>query len=458
MWLYTTDPTIPQNMWTPIPNTNAPFYDPGPLTESTWFVRCVRAIGCVKFLESNHILIEVVENAEGFCQPGSVGGFSLELPSLIEGTTTGRYILSPDDRKFITYADGTAKLEGLFIHTQNSNQRWEASIRLVQKEDWGQWSATGGTYQGGVANALHPTWDYYEIDPANSTLTGKQKFKNKVLNLQPLSATSGFQVGHGANTQDGGRGFFSGFSYTGSYTGTGTMRASLTDCQDVCSPAPLLAGRVLLEGAYDPADGGMETTLASQNQLPLNQPFNVAPWFYTGSESVTVMPDSIVDWVLIEVRDHVDPSVVEGRFAALLTEHGEVRALDGYSLADLGLEAGQYYISVQSPNHLGIMSDVTVNQYGRVLLYDFTAPDAVYEETCIPGTAAEELEPGVFGMIQGDVDGNGVINSVDIQIIINNQTVSGNVRTDLNGDGITDASDLQQALLRYFRRTHIPQN
>lgn len=458
MWLFTTDPTLPQNQWTPIPNTNSPNYDPGPVTETTYYVRCVRRAGCGSFFESNIVTVEVVPNALSLCKPLPVNGFSLELPALLEGTSTGRYVMSPDDRKFITYADGTAVLEGIFIHTQNSNQRWKASIRLIEKQDWGQWSAAGGSYQGGAANGLHPTWDYYVIDPSGSTLTGRQKFKNKTLSLAPVSAASGFQVGWGANSVDSAFGFFGAFTYTGSYTGSGTIRSSLGECQNVCTPDPLMASRVLLEGAYDPSLGMMSTDLAAQDLLPLSQPFNTDPWNYAGTESVAVMPDSITSWILIEVRNAADSTQIFGRFAALLTRTGEIRALDGFSLAQIGVPSGaDYFVVVYSRNHLGVMSRVPAQQYGRVFLYDFTSPDANHADDNTYGDPVQELLPGVFAMVQGDIDASGVVNAADIQNIVLRYFLVGDLESDLDGSGVTNAADIQRAVLRYFRRTHVPQ-
>jgi len=45
--------------WQPIPESNSPSYDPGPLYETTFFVRCARREKCPTFVESNVIQIEV---------------------------------------------------------------------------------------------------------------------------------------------------------------------------------------------------------------------------------------------------------------------------------------------------------------------------------------------------------------------------------------------------------------
>lgn len=54
--------------WQPIPNTNTKNYDPGPVYETTYFIRCTRRAGC-EFLETNIVAVvvgnQVVAKIEG---------------------------------------------------------------------------------------------------------------------------------------------------------------------------------------------------------------------------------------------------------------------------------------------------------------------------------------------------------------------------------------------------------
>ncbi len=54
-----------------------------------------------------------------------------------------------------------------------------------------------------------------------------------------------------------------------------------------------------LEGPYN----GTIMTQGLTGLVPLNQPYNTAPWNYTGTESVVSVPALAIDWVLIELRD-----------------------------------------------------------------------------------------------------------------------------------------------------------
>ncbi|MEZ5198088.1 MAG: hypothetical protein R2764_17370 [Bacteroidales bacterium] len=48
----------------------------------------------------------------------------------------------------------------------------------------------------------------------------------------------------------------------------------------------------------------MVNFLNAKNYIPLAQPYNTYPWNYNGDEAVTEIPtESVVDWVLVELRD-----------------------------------------------------------------------------------------------------------------------------------------------------------
>ncbi|MEZ4992772.1 MAG: SdrD B-like domain-containing protein [Saprospiraceae bacterium] len=60
LWMYSTQPG-PFNLegWVPIPNSNSPTYDAGPLFETTYFARCARREGCPDFKETTIVAVEV---------------------------------------------------------------------------------------------------------------------------------------------------------------------------------------------------------------------------------------------------------------------------------------------------------------------------------------------------------------------------------------------------------------
>ncbi|MEZ5196305.1 MAG: hypothetical protein R2764_07890 [Bacteroidales bacterium] len=58
----------------------------------------------------------------------------------------------------------------------------------------------------------------------------------------------------------------------------------------------------MLEGPF--FSGQMTPWLNVYGVIPFNQPYNQAPWNYSGTESVASIPNNdIIDWVLVELRE-----------------------------------------------------------------------------------------------------------------------------------------------------------
>jgi hypothetical protein len=59
LWLSSPNPTAQLINWTMLPNSNSPTYSPGPLTQTTYFLRCSRRKGCSDYVESTLVKITV---------------------------------------------------------------------------------------------------------------------------------------------------------------------------------------------------------------------------------------------------------------------------------------------------------------------------------------------------------------------------------------------------------------
>ena len=129
--------------------------------------------------------------------------------------------------------------------------------------------------------------------------------------------------------------------------------------------------------------------------MSANQPYNIAPWNYTGKESVSWDPyffknnPSIVDWVLLQLRTATIPgnpstatNIIAQR-AAFLKSDGTIVDLDGTNHVSFsGITHGSYYIVVKHRNHLAVMSADLVELKG-ITTYDFTTSESqVYSKTC----------------------------------------------------------------------------
>lgn len=174
-----------------------------------------------------------------------------------------------------------------------------------------------------------------------------------------------------------------------------------------------LSVKVFLEGAFN--GSAMSTDL--YNYLPLAQPFNVAPFNYTGMESVTSIPEAdIVDWVLVELRDASGPSLaasaspIESR-AAFLKADGSVVDLDGISSIQFNVTVSdKLFLAIRHRNHLGILSFYPLINNNGFVSYDFTTGSV---KTFGAETGVKEVEAGMWAMITGDGNADGMINDMD---------------------------------------------
>lgn len=149
--------------------------------------------------------------------------------------------------------------------------------------------------------------------------------------------------------------------------------------------------RVLLEGAFNTDINRMRTTLNTERRLlpgqtpvsPLavptlaGQPYNTAPWDYTGTEgagwSDSDYDADIVDWVLVSVRTETAKSTEVEAKAGLLKNDGLVFFPQAFTNLT-NIETG--YIVVEHRNHLPIMTPVPVEVSNAGLSFDFAITDS----------------------------------------------------------------------------------
>jgi hypothetical protein len=189
-------------------------------------------------------------------------------------------------------------------------------------------------------------------------------------------------------------------------------------------PQPLsvsLSTKVFLQGAYNFTLGrhkNVTTTWASVlNASALNQPYNVAPFNYAGTESVSGgfftaddgVDTDILDWVLVELHDATTPTTIVARKACFIREDGKIVDLDKTSNPTFtGVGANNYYVVIKHRNHLPIRSASTVFVNGATpVLYDFTtAQSQAFQNGAVTSNAAMKDFSGVFCMWGGNVNAN----------------------------------------------------
>ncbi|MCB0805491.1 MAG: hypothetical protein KDC05_06800, partial [Bacteroidales bacterium] len=197
--------------------------------------------------------------------------------------------------------------------------------------------------------------------------------------------------------------------------------------------------KAYLEGPYGSA--GMQTEIASV--IPLVQPFNTAPWNYSGSESVTAIPPNVVDWILIEIRDAADAaSATEAtqleRKAGFLLSDGSIVNLDGSSSPDFKqIINHNLFVIVWHRNHLPVMSNLALPLFDGTYSYDFSSA-----QSQAFGNVQVYIGDGNFGLVGGDMNADGSITDADKTGTWQIQTgQTGYLQSDADMDGTVDNKD-----------------
>ncbi|MCB2221548.1 MAG: choice-of-anchor D domain-containing protein [Bacteroidetes bacterium] len=214
---------------------------------------------------------------------------------------------------------------------------------------------------------------------------------------------------------------------------------------------------VMMEGPYG-GGGMMSTLLNSGGNIPLAQPYNPAlpyydnatpDWLYAGTESVAAIPSpDVVDWVYLQLRDATDAATatsgtIIAEAAGFLTNTGQVVDLDGSSRIAFGLLASDInkglFAVIYHRNHLGVISNNALTMSGPSFVYDFSSG-----ETQVFGGANghKQLEPGVWGMVAADGNGNGLVQNTDETAVWKlDLGGSGYQGGDFNMNGLTQNTD-----------------
>ncbi len=284
---------------------------------------------------------------------------------------------------------------------------------------------------------------YYDIFPANnSNLDATLMIHYDDSELNSLtegklslysSADSGANWSHEAGALDT-------ISNTITQTGFETLhRWTAADSAAPLVPIKVLVNaKLFLEGPF--ASDTMNSYLGDNALLPLEQPYNIAPWNYSGDEKVTVIPDSIVDWILVEVRHAADSTLVVATRAGFLKSNGMVTDLDGSSGIRFDLPEGNYYLALRHRNHLAVMTASSIVVTESSAPYDFT--DA--QSKAFGSDAMADMGNGVYAMRSGDGNSDGGVDALDRNLVWrpdNGSPWSYDKKSDFNLDGGIDALD-----------------
>ena len=154
----------------------------------------------------------------------------------------------------------------------------------------------------------------------------------------------------------------------------------------VLPTAVKLAARLRLQGAlYLSPDGLMRDDLRAAGQLPVSEPYaSIASFTHvnnttneTVANTATVYgdngPNSIVDWVFVELRSAVAPATVVATRSGLLQRDGDIVDVDGVSpLCFEQTLPDMFYVAVRHRNHNGTMTAAPIMLTATGTTVDFT--------------------------------------------------------------------------------------
>jgi hypothetical protein len=172
--------------------------------------------------------------------------------------------------------------------------------------------------------------------------------------------------------------------------------------------------KALLQGPYAALGDSMRTSLGAS--IPKKHPYGVAPWNYTGTDSVLAVPAGVVDWVLLTLRSDTLASTGVDTLAVFIKKDGSVVDLDGTSpVAFPSVAGGAYYVVLRHRNHLAVMTSTARTLGGNSALYDFTtAVTQAYGSDAMKGLGTGNTAP--FALYGADGDGDGQIISTDFNV------------------------------------------
>jgi hypothetical protein len=183
---------------------------------------------------------------------------------------------------------------------------------------------------------------------------------------------------------------------------------------------------VFLQGPYSTSNHNMNNTLATvlplgsrsdNTKFPNQQPYNGAPWNYSGSENIATIPSNVVDWVLVDLRHASSPANAHtssslGKQAGLLLKNGSIVALDGLSaiqFTNLASYSDNLYPVIYHRNHMPIIAgNAATKDANQIVTYNYsTSSSQIYGGA--NGCIQVDSSPVRWAMMAGDASNDGAI-------------------------------------------------
>ncbi len=231
---------------------------------------------------------------------------------------------------------------------------------------------------------------------------------------------------------------------------TNIDRLNLVPIATTCANGLRVSSKIYLQGSFNANSILMNDDLRAAGLLPVTEPFTALGIALKNgknaavSNQLSVFSDkennSIVDWIVIELRNSSDASQVLFSRPFLLQRDGDIVNLDGETPAGFpNAPAATYYMAIIHRNHLGIRTASPIALTPTAISLNFTN-NSVALQGVIPTI---QMAANSYALIAGDANHDGSIDAFDTIIwgaqngLFDDYTKN----ADYNMDGSIDAFD-----------------
>ncbi|WP_143569734.1 leucine-rich repeat domain-containing protein [Tenacibaculum agarivorans] len=289
-------------------------------------------------------------------------------------------------------------LIGLYILNNNLTSLDLSNNKLLQ------WIHIGGNQLEGYLD-LSSFNNLQEVDVSNSNFTAVNLKNGNTTNIYYLDATENpsltcIQIDDVtyANSEVTGGSFY-----------IDNQTSFNVDCGYNFSIAP----KVILEGAFklDAGNTVMHDNLRNNTTvlIPTTSPYSESE-FCDETIFSTTGENAVVDWVEVQLRSITDISEIEATKSALLLRNGTIVDTDGVSPVLFSRIQEDFYVAITHRNHLTVVSASPISFNGTTTNIDFTNTSNVLNGS----NALIEVATSVFAFPAGDVSNRGQIQNLGI--------------------------------------------
>lgn len=213
-----------------------------------------------------------------------------------------------------------------------------------------------------------------------------------------------------------------------------------------------LQTKVFLKGPYNEGNGLMNDGLRSAGLVPTLEPYSALNYpRVAGGGGETISPsifnttgnNAVVDWVRVELRPFVQPTLIAAVAHGLVQRDGDIVGTDNTSPLTFRTGPGNYHVVVRHRNHLGVMTAAPFNLSAGATLIDLTS-------NSVPNygvNAQYETNGGVRALWSGNCSGDTSVqytgdgNDRDIILeriggVVPTNSINGYYKEDVNLDGV----------------------